>query len=204
MAGTYGIEYVDFDGNLINLRDLGPLRPPLDALLPQWQALIEGKRGFFLEDKGWSLAMHAKNASERDAAQVLKEARQLAQSAISQGPYRLKGDRLFLEISPISAGKAHAVTSLLGLFPSPNAGVLYFGDDQRDEEAFPGGAGSRRHGRVRLPGPGNEGCCQVGISVGGAGVAEQPGGCDLDLDFQIEIITKAVKLPTISDTFVTV
>lgn len=137
VAGTYGIEYLDFQGRLVNLRDPGPLRPALDELLPGWQSLIDGKPGFFLEDKGWSLALHAKGASRREARTVLDEARELAQSAIAQGPYRLVGDDRFLEISPITAEKAHAVTTLLGLFPSANAGILYIGDDARDEGAFP-------------------------------------------------------------------
>ena len=39
--------------------------------LPRWQALVEGREGFYLEDKGWSLALHARFAPEKEATRVI-------------------------------------------------------------------------------------------------------------------------------------
>ncbi|MGD8598942.1 MAG: trehalose-phosphatase, partial [Anaerolineae bacterium] len=52
LAGTYGIELQLPDGERLDRLDYGAIRPILDALKPQWAALLDGRDGFFLEDKG--------------------------------------------------------------------------------------------------------------------------------------------------------
>jgi trehalose-phosphatase len=108
----------------------------LDALKPRWDGLIAEGEGFFLEDKGWALALHARFADEAEAENVLAEARRLAAPALSSGPFRLLGGHKFLEIGPELAHKGRTVTYLLDRYPWPDALPLYLGDDDKDEEAF--------------------------------------------------------------------
>jgi trehalose 6-phosphate phosphatase len=139
LAGTYGIELQNPEGERIDRLDYDRLRPMLDALKPRWAALIAGRHGFFLEDKGWALALHARFAAEDEANQVLASARRLADVALeqsAQGLFRLLGGHKFLEIGPHLAHKGLAVAHLLQEYPWPGAVPLYLGDDDKDEEAF--------------------------------------------------------------------
>jgi trehalose-6-phosphatase len=43
----------------------------------------------------------------------------------------------FLEIAPLLASKKETVGYLLTHYPLPDAHLLYIGDDDKDEEAFP-------------------------------------------------------------------
>ena len=139
LAGTYGIELQTPEGARIDRLDYDDLRPTLDALKPRWAALIAGREGFFLEDKGWALALHARFAAEDESDQVLADARHLADAAIDRaapGLFRLLGGHKFLEIGPRLAHKGLTVAYLLDRYPWPGALPLYLGDDDKDEEAF--------------------------------------------------------------------
>jgi trehalose 6-phosphate phosphatase len=138
LAGTYGVELQTPEGDRIDRLDYGSIRPTLEALKPQWAALIAGRDGFFLEDKGWALALHARFADERETERVLAEARPMAVDAIREAPelFRLLGGHKFLEIGPKLAHKGRTVEYLLDRYPWPGALPLYLGDDDKDEEAF--------------------------------------------------------------------
>ena len=139
LAGTYGVELQTPDGERIERLDFQRLRPTLDALKPHWAALIGGRQGFFLEDKGWALALHARYAAEEEADQALTAARRLAGRVLEQAEpdlFRLLGGHKFLEIGPRLAHKGLAVAYLLDHYPWPGALPLYLGDDDKDEEAF--------------------------------------------------------------------
>ena len=47
------------------------------------------------------------------------------------------GGHKFLEIAPRLASKKETVAYLLNQYPLPDARLLYIGDDDKDEEAFP-------------------------------------------------------------------
>lgn len=152
LAGTYGMELRDEDGCLTTPLPFGRVRPRLEPLKPAWARLLEGRTGFFLEDKGWSLALHARFADRADADAVLGEARALAEPAVAEeGEVRLQllGGHKFLEIAPALADKGRVVEDLLSRFssagerqtpPADAAGALpvpiYIGDDDKDEKAF--------------------------------------------------------------------
>ena len=59
LAGTYGIELQTPSDGRIERADYATIRPPLERLKPFWEKIIAGRSGFFLEDKGWALALHA-------------------------------------------------------------------------------------------------------------------------------------------------
>jgi trehalose 6-phosphate phosphatase len=136
LAGTYGIELRTPEGKRINRVEYDAVRPTLNALKPRWLHLIAGHEGFFLEDKGWALALHARFADEDEAEEVLAAARHLGTVAARSGPFRLLGGDKFLEIGPTLAHKGQTVDYLLDRYPWPSALPVYLGDDDKDEEAF--------------------------------------------------------------------
>jgi trehalose 6-phosphate phosphatase len=136
LAGTYGVELQTPDGEQISRVAFAAVRPPLAVLKPPWEDLIAGRDGFFLEDKGWALALHARSADENEAATVLAAAHRLATKVAILGPFRLLGGHKFLEIGPELAHKGRTVDYLLERYSWPGALPLYLGDDDKDEEAF--------------------------------------------------------------------
>ncbi|NIV33880.1 MAG: trehalose-phosphatase [Anaerolineae bacterium] len=139
LAGTYGVELLMPEGTRIDRLDYDGVRPTLDTLKPRWADLIAGRVGYFLEDKGWALALHARFADEAEYNRVLDGARRLAEAAMRQAApdlFRLLGGHKFLEIGPKLAHKGLAVEYLLDQFPWHGAVPLYLGDDDKDEEAF--------------------------------------------------------------------
>jgi trehalose-phosphatase len=136
LAGTYGIELQTPGGRRIERVSSDTIRPVLDDLKPRWEGLIAGREGFFLEDKWWALALHARFAEDGEANRVLEEARRMAAGAASAGPLRLLDGHKFLEIGPRLANKGQTVAYLLDHYPWPGALPVYLGDDDKDEEAF--------------------------------------------------------------------
>jgi trehalose-phosphatase len=98
---------------------------------------MRGRSNFFLEDKGWTLALHARFAEDDEAEEVLAHARQVIDQAAPDSRFRILGGHKFLEIAPWLASKRETVTYLLSQYPLPDANLLYIGDDDKDEEAFP-------------------------------------------------------------------
>jgi trehalose 6-phosphate phosphatase len=136
LSGTYGIEIQIPGEHAIHQLDYGTVRPVLEAFKPRWEALIAGKEGFFLEDKGWSLAIHARFADEGEAEQVISTAYRLASQELPLEPFRLLGGHRFIEIGPQLASKGKAVQYIIENYPWPGALPVFLGDDDKDEEAF--------------------------------------------------------------------
>jgi trehalose-phosphatase len=139
LAGTYGVELQTAGGERIDRVVYDTIRPSLVALKPRWEGLVAGREGFFLEDKGWALALHARFAAEDEAEKVLAAARRMTTQgslAILREQFRLLGGHKFLEIGPRLAHKGQAVGFLLDHYPWSGALPVYLGDDDKDEEAF--------------------------------------------------------------------
>jgi len=135
LAGTYGVEMRMPTGERVNRVAYEDVRPALASIKPRWSQLIDGREGFFLEDKGWSLALHARFADDDEAENVLADARRVAIRAASD-LFRVLGGHKFLEVGPTLAHKGKTVVYLLDAHPWPGAQLLYLGDDDKDEEAF--------------------------------------------------------------------
>ena len=136
LAGTYGVEMLAPDGKEIHQIEYEAIRPTLASLKPRWQALIDGKNGFYLEDKGWALAIHARRAEEKEGLQVLDNAeKMLTQELLGEHLHKIHSYR-FLEIGPNNADKGHALKYLFDNFPLEGSIPIYIGDDDKDEEAF--------------------------------------------------------------------
>ncbi len=137
LAGTYGIELQTPEGERIDRVEYEAIRPALDGLKPRWLRLIAGREGFFLEDKGWALALHARFADDAEAEEVLDTAYRMAtEVASSRQLFRLLGGHKFLEVGPMLAHKGQTVDYLLNRYGWPGALPLYLGDDDKDEDAF--------------------------------------------------------------------
>lgn len=137
VAGTYGIELLTSTDETIERVAYDTVRPVLEAIKPRWEQIIRNRNGFFLEDKGWTLALHARFADDTEAEHVLAHAQQALATNPLPEDFRVLGGHKFLEIAPRLASKKEAVTYLLSEYPLPKARLLYIGDDDKDEEAFP-------------------------------------------------------------------
>lgn len=136
ITGTYGIELQTPEGARIQREDYALVRPYLERLKPQWEEIIDGHRGYYLEDKGWSLALHARFAPEKDALRVISTIQQSLDQDLITDEYRLIKQKKFLEVSSAKAHKGKTVSFLLNSFPLPEASLVYIGDDTNDAEAF--------------------------------------------------------------------
>ncbi len=139
-AGSYGLELQTADGEIIHRANYDRIRPLLDDLKQQWEQLLSGRAGYYLEDKGWTLAIHGKDAAEADAAALFPQARRLANTLLEKAPddlFRLQGGHHFLECSPRWADKKQSVEHIVSAYPWQNdALMIYLGDDDKDEVAF--------------------------------------------------------------------
>jgi trehalose-phosphatase len=137
LAGTYGIELLTPAGESIQRVHYDVIRPALETIKPEWARIIGERDGFFLEDKGWALALHARFAQDEEAETVLAQAMQAVSAELLKDHFRLLGGHKFLELAPRLASKKETVAYLLNQYPLPNARLIYLGDDDKDEEAFP-------------------------------------------------------------------
>jgi trehalose 6-phosphate phosphatase len=136
IAGTYGIELETPAGDRIQRADYSIIRPYLERLKPHWEEIVDGHKGFFLEDKGWALALHARFARERDSKQVISSIQHTLDEDLIMDEYRLIKHKKFVEVSAAIAHKGKTVSFLLNSFPMPGARLVYIGDDENDSEAF--------------------------------------------------------------------
>ena len=137
LAGTYGIELLTSTNETIHRVEYPEIRPVLEVIKPQWELIIDGRTGFYLEDKGWTLALHARFAANDEAEQVLTQAQRVINQNALSSHFRVLDGHKFLEIAPRLANKKETVAYLLSQYPLPEARLLYIGDDDKDEEAFP-------------------------------------------------------------------
>jgi trehalose-phosphatase len=98
--------------------------------------LISGKDGFYLEDKGWALAVHARNAEEKQGLQVLDDAEKMLTPIVLGEHLQKIHSYRFLEVGPNNADKGHALRYLFDNFHWKDSIPIYIGDDDKDEEAF--------------------------------------------------------------------
>ena len=136
LAGTYGIEVQTPEGERIQRGDYSLIRPYLDRLKPHWEEILDGRKGYYLEDKGWSLALHARFAPEKEATRVISNIQQTLNQELITGEFRLIKHKKFLEVSAAIAHKGKTISFLLNSFPLPGARLVYIGDDDNDAEAF--------------------------------------------------------------------
>ena len=132
LAGTYGVEMEDPSGKKIVHLNYENIRPELEVIKPYWEGLIEGKDEYYLEDKGWSIAIHANGSDPEEKKTVLKSANKIV---LSENLIIRKRDN-FIEICPPEAEKGFAVKYIFGENDYTKSLPIFIGDEPRDEEAF--------------------------------------------------------------------
>lgn len=147
IAGTYGVEYRQPDGIFGFRVPYEDIRPTIDRIKPRLEDLLRGTVGFYLEDKGWALAIHARFADLDQAEDVLEAAKTIMTANIDPNRFRILGGYRFLEVSPKAAGKGHTVEWLLQRDPAQDHLLVCLGDDDKDEEAF---AVIKQHGGLAI------------------------------------------------------
>lgn len=137
LAGTYGLEMMDAMGKQIQRVGYQKTRPWLEELKPQWSELIRPQEGFYLEDKGWSLAIHAKDAETVIAEKILRQAKEnIFNASVPLDLFRILGGHKFLEIAPNLANKGLTIDYIISNYPLEGSLPVYIGDDDKDEEAI--------------------------------------------------------------------
>jgi trehalose-phosphatase len=147
LAGTYGVEIQIPGKALVARADRAAIRPIVDKVKSAWVQLTAGRDGFMIEDKGLAVALHAQFAQPADADSVMPAAQATAAQIIYPERLRMLGGDRFLEVAPAAAHKGQAVEWLLRQYAFPDALLMYFGDDDKDEEAF---AVVRRRGGISI------------------------------------------------------
>jgi len=147
LAGTYGVE-IQRDGKVMTRGvDAFQIRPIVEQVKSEWGRLTDGRDGFLLEDKGLAIALHARWAEPAEAGLVLETARAAAMLLLPAQDFRILGGDRFLEAAPSAAHKGQTVDWLLDQIHDSGALPVYFGDDDKDEEAF---AVIRRRGGIPI------------------------------------------------------
>lgn len=137
LGGTYGIEILEPSGKKLERLEFEKIRPKLEVIKLQWVDLVHPHGNFYLEDKGWSIALHAKYADQETTDLVFSKARLAIQQAnLEASLFRILGGHKFLELAPQLANKGLTVRYLLSRYPLEGALPVYIGDDDKDEEAF--------------------------------------------------------------------
>lgn len=136
LAGTYGIEIQTPDSQVVTRLERKQIRPKIAKIKSAWRKLIAKRSGFWLEDKGLSIALHARFANSQERAVIVLSAQVIARMINRFSNFRILADVDFLEVAPALAHKGKTVEWLLSQNPLNKELLVYFGDDDKDEEAF--------------------------------------------------------------------
>lgn len=148
LAGNYGIEFQTWEGKRERLVDFDRERPFLDQIKAEWQRLVGDAEDYYLEDKGYSVALHARKARDKEARLMIADATSAARQLVDKNTFRILGGYKFLEVAPVMSDKGQSLSMILKRFPwgegepeqptdaRGGAHIIYLGDDDKDEQAF--------------------------------------------------------------------
>jgi trehalose 6-phosphate phosphatase len=129
-VGQHGLEVRGLDGTVTTPLDLPQGYGVIRARLSDYAA---GNRGVLLEEKGYSLALHYRQAPKRAmAARAVTEA---AVAPFADGYHVLRGN-MVLEVKPRGIDKGTAIRSLMDQAPYRGRLPVFAGDDTTDEDGF--------------------------------------------------------------------
>jgi trehalose 6-phosphate phosphatase len=130
LAGLHGAERRAADGALTRSGfDNARLAEVVQAL----QGTVDANRGMLLEIKGAAVALHYRNAPQREAV-----ARAAAQAAVAAhgDKYALQPGKMVFEIKPRDVDKGRAIQAFMTEAPFAGRVPVFAGDDLTDEKGF--------------------------------------------------------------------
>lgn len=130
VAGMHGAERRDANGDLqrIGFNDERLLR-----MEHELGKVVSANPGMLLEIKGAALALHYRNAAEREPAARAATERLVQQYADA---YVLQPGKMVYEIKPKDVDKGRAVRAFLAEPPFTGRRPVFIGDDLTDEKGF--------------------------------------------------------------------
>ncbi len=132
LAGSYGVELIDPYGKEIDLLNFDELHPRLEKVKQDWESLVQDRNGFYLEDKGWSIAIHGNGSDQKAVDYVIKQANKIN---VPEG-FVLREDGNFIELCPPEADKGRAVKFILNQKKKDKYVPIFLGDNVCDESGF--------------------------------------------------------------------
>ena len=128
VAGLHGLERRRADGSL----DRRPPDPALESLRARLIPFVAARPRLLLEDKILSVALHYRNAPEREA-----ECRAEMQAALAELPgLDLLDGKMVFEARPYGMDKGNAITAFSTEPPFRGRLPVFLGDDRTDEDGF--------------------------------------------------------------------
>ncbi|WP_186137802.1 trehalose-phosphatase [Burkholderia gladioli] len=130
VAGLHGAERRDANGDTMRV---GFNDERLLRIERELAAVVERNPGTLLEIKGAAVALHFRNAPEREGV-----AREAAERLVAEYPdaYVLQPGKMVFEIKPKGVDKGRAITAFLGEPPFAGRRPVFAGDDLTDEKGF--------------------------------------------------------------------
>ncbi|MEX3555622.1 MAG: trehalose-phosphatase [Burkholderia gladioli] len=130
VAGLHGAERRDANGDTMRV---GFNDERLLRIERELAAVVERNPGTLLEIKGAAVALHFRNAPEREGV-----AREAAELLVAEYPdaYVLQPGKMVFEIKPKGVDKGRAITAFLGEPPFAGRRPVFAGDDLTDEKGF--------------------------------------------------------------------
>jgi trehalose 6-phosphate phosphatase len=134
LIGGHGVEVRSPAGEVTYLLDHKHITKIINKLEQLARYCLNDKKGFLLENKGYSLALHYRLAQPSMVQGVLNKFMELSKPLVKKHDLNILLGKKVLEIRPSAIHKGKAVSYLQQLYPHSLA--VYFGDDTTDEDAF--------------------------------------------------------------------
>ena len=128
-AGLHGLQRRDAGGKVYE----SPAPAGLDALRPALLELASTSPKIIFEDKGHSLAVHYRQAPERED-EINSTVEQLIQPYL--GELHLMHGKMVCELKPRHANKGTAIRDFMNESPFAGRVPVFVGDDVTDEDGF--------------------------------------------------------------------
>lgn len=128
-AGLHGVERRRAAGDL----ERAAVAPALVAVRNDLARRTAQMSGVVLEDKGPAVALHFRQAPERE--QAVRDMMAMAQKVMGQG-WTLQHGKMVIELRPANADKGSALNAFMSEQPFKGRRAIAIGDDVTDEEMF--------------------------------------------------------------------
>ncbi len=134
-VGVHGLEVTPQEDHTVKIYDTKGLKKIIQRLKKKTDAMIEGNKGFLVEDKEYALALHFRLVADKLASKVVSKFIDSAWRYVKSGILDICIGKKVVEIRPGGVSKGAAVELLINKFGKESF-PIYIGDDTTDEDAF--------------------------------------------------------------------